>query len=81
LVFQPGDNPVLPVTNDAFNTQTYTYMYLRVLPADSQIAGLAPSWDNVHNYVLSNPSSTVGAMSRLGNPQKSAILESPKLKT
>jgi hypothetical protein len=54
LVFQPGDDPVLPVTDAAFDTQTNTYMYLRVLPTDSQIAALPPTWDNVHNYVLSN---------------------------
>ena len=54
LVFQPGDDPVLPVTNAAFDTQTNTYMYLRVLPADSHVAVLPPTWDNVHNYVLSN---------------------------
>lgn len=54
LVFQPGDNPVLPVTNQAFNPQIYTYMYLRVLPADGEIAELPPTWENVHNYVLSN---------------------------
>lgn len=54
LVFQPGDNPTLPVTANAFDTQTYTYMYLRVLPADAAIGVLAPTWDNVHNYVLSN---------------------------
>jgi hypothetical protein len=29
-------------------------MYLRVLQADSDIAALPPTWDNVHNYVLSN---------------------------
>lgn len=54
LVFQPGPDPTLPVTANAFDTQTYTYMYLRVLPADAAIGALEPSWDNVHNYVLSN---------------------------
>ncbi|OYY76029.1 MAG: hypothetical protein B7Y43_17050 [Sphingomonas sp. 28-62-20] len=54
LVFQPGDNPKLPVTNRAFDTQTYTYMYLRVLPAEADIGAMDPTWDNVHNFVLSN---------------------------
>lgn len=54
LVFQPGDDPTLPVTENAFDTQTYTYMYLRVLPADAAVGAMEPSWDNVHNYVLSN---------------------------
>lgn len=53
LVFQPGPNPVLPVTSDAFNTLTYTYMYFRVLPADETIARLPPTWENVHGHVLS----------------------------
>jgi hypothetical protein len=54
LVFQPGPDPVLPVTQNGFDTQSYTYMYLRVLPADTAIGALEPSWANVHNYVLSN---------------------------
>lgn len=70
LVFQPGDNPVLPVTNNAFNTQTFTYMYLRVLPAEPQVGALPPTWDNVHNFVLSNWESMAPCMDnwlRLGN--------------
>ncbi|MGC1497447.1 MAG: hypothetical protein WA790_16715 [Sulfitobacter sp.] len=54
LVFQPGPNPTLPVTNSKFSTQLYTYMYLRVLPADADIAALPATWDNVHNHVLAN---------------------------
>ncbi len=54
LVLQPGANPVLPMTTSAFDTQTYTYMYLRILPADDAIATMDPTWANVHNYVLSN---------------------------
>lgn len=53
LVFQPGDDPVLPVTANAFNPQVFTYMYLRVLPNDDDIAKLDPSWDNVYAKVLS----------------------------
>jgi hypothetical protein len=54
LVFQAGDHPRLPISASAFNPQVYTYMYFRVLPADEQIGALQPTWDNVHNYVLSN---------------------------
>lgn len=54
LVLQPGPNPVLPVTADAFNPLVYTYMYLRVLPADATIGALPPTWQNVHDYVLAN---------------------------
>lgn len=53
LVFQPGPDPVLPVTPNNFNPQVFTYMYLRVLPADDDIAKLPPTWANVHDKVLS----------------------------
>ncbi len=36
------------------NTQLNTYMYVRVLPADQNIAALPPTWPNVYAYVLSN---------------------------
>ncbi|MCH8620512.1 hypothetical protein [Undibacterium sp. TS12] len=36
------------------NTQTYTYAYVRVLGADSDIAALSPTWTNVYNNVLIN---------------------------
>ncbi len=52
--FLPGENPELPLTADEFNPQVYTYLTLRVLPADEAIARLAPTWDNVHRYVLVN---------------------------
>jgi hypothetical protein len=53
LVFQPGADPVLPVTTVNFDPQIFTYMYLRVLPADEQLATMAPTWQNVHDNVLS----------------------------
>jgi hypothetical protein len=53
LVFQVGANPTLPV-GDVFNPLVYTYLYLRVLPSDDNIAALEPTWDNVHTHVLSN---------------------------
>ncbi|HEY6815074.1 MAG TPA: hypothetical protein VI168_06005, partial [Croceibacterium sp.] len=54
LALQPGADPTLPVTANAFDPQTYTYITFRVLPADTSIGALPPTWDNVHNYVLSN---------------------------
>jgi hypothetical protein len=52
--FLPGDNPQLPVTSNNFNTQTETYMYVRVLPADADVAAKPPTWENVKKYVLNN---------------------------
>ncbi len=54
LVFQPGPHPRVPVTATDFDPQSFTYMYLRVRPGDADIAAMAPSWENVHDYVLSN---------------------------
>jgi hypothetical protein len=34
--------------------QTNTYMYVRTLAADSEIAQLPPTWDNVYEHVLAN---------------------------
>lgn len=53
LVLQPGNNPTLPVTANNFNPQVFTYMYLRVLPGDDELAKLEPSWENVYAHVLS----------------------------
>jgi hypothetical protein len=53
LVFQPGENPFLPITGSNFNPQVFTYMYLRVLPNDDDLAEMEPSWDNVYANVLS----------------------------
>jgi len=52
-VFQVSDNPILPV-GKVFSPLVFTYMYVRVLPDDAKIANMEPSWDNVHNFVLSN---------------------------
>ena len=53
LVFQPGENPVLPI-GSSFNPLVQTYMYLRVLPSDDEIAKMPPTWLNVHTQVLAN---------------------------
>lgn len=60
-VFQPGDNPVLPVGN-AFSPLNYTYAYQRVLPAESDIAALEPTWDNVYTHVMANWNSMAPCM-------------------
>jgi len=52
LIFQPGPNPVLPITPADFDPQVFTYMYLRVLPADDQLATMDPTWQNVRDNVL-----------------------------
>jgi hypothetical protein len=54
LALQTGDNPTLPVTANGFDPQIYTYITFRVLPSDANVGAMAPTWDNVHNYVLSN---------------------------
>lgn len=48
----PGANPALPT--DGLNSQTNSYMYVRVLPADDAIARLQPTFDNVYTHVLAN---------------------------
>jgi len=60
-VFQTGDHPTLPIGND-FTPLNYTYTYLRVLPADDDIAALPPTWDNVYNHVLANWASMAPCM-------------------
>jgi len=49
--FTPDEVPAPP---NGLNTQINTYMYVRVLPADLNIAALPPTWPNVYRYVLSN---------------------------
>jgi hypothetical protein len=39
---------------NGIDTQVNTYMYVRMRPADTVIAALAPTWDNVYAYVLAN---------------------------
>jgi hypothetical protein len=49
--FTPAEVPAPP---NGLSTQINTYMYVRVLPADPNIAALPPTWPNVYAYVLSN---------------------------
>ncbi|WP_300527476.1 hypothetical protein [Maricaulis sp.] len=64
-IFQVGDDPVLPVVSGkpqhdphapgvVFNPLVFTYVYVRVLPRDDEIAALEPTWDNVYAHVLAN---------------------------
>lgn len=48
-IFVPGPNPVAPAGVDP---QITTYAYVRTLPADTAIAALPPTWDNVYRAVL-----------------------------
>ncbi len=50
----PGENPSVPVTSADFNPLQQTYMYVRVLPSDDDIAALEPTWQNVQDKVLGN---------------------------
>jgi len=49
----PGPNPVAP-TADGIDPQVNTYLYVRVLPADKDIALLPATWENVYTHVLAN---------------------------
>ena len=72
FVLQPGPNPVLPI-GGAFAPLRFTYMYVRVLPADANYASMTPNWDNVHNFVLSNWEAMAPCMDNwllLGNQQQ-----------
>jgi hypothetical protein len=48
----PGPNPVLPT--EGLNTMLNTYMYVRILPADTGIGKLRATWDNFYAHVLAN---------------------------
>lgn len=60
-VFQPGDNPVLPIGKN-FSPLTCTYAYQRVLPAETDIGEMEPTWDNVYTYVMANWNSMAPCM-------------------
>ncbi len=69
FVFTPGG---APVAKD-IDTQLTTYAYVRTLVADSAIAALAPTWENVRYYVLRNWQAMAPCMDNwldLGNPDQ-----------
>ncbi|MES2038397.1 MAG: hypothetical protein V4495_11195 [Pseudomonadota bacterium] len=48
----PGKNA--PAPTQGLDTQANTYAYVRVRQADTAIAAMAPTWDNVYKHVLIN---------------------------
>ncbi len=57
----------------AIDTQTTTYVYVRTLPADADIAALEPTWANVHGRVLRNWQAMAPCMDNwldLGDPDQ-----------
>jgi hypothetical protein len=51
-VILTGPDPAPPP--GGIDPQTTTYLYVRTLPADANIAAMAPTWANVHEFVLAN---------------------------
>jgi hypothetical protein len=49
-----ADPSQAPDPQQGLNPLVCTYVYLRVLAADEQIAALPPTWDNVYKHVLAN---------------------------
>jgi len=82
LIFQVGPSPVLPIltgkTHDSdpgavFNPLVQTYLYIRVLPREDDVAALEPTWQNVHAKVLANFQAIAPCMDnwlRLGDEQQ-----------
>jgi hypothetical protein len=69
FILTPGQ--ATPATR--IDPQTTTYVYVRTLPADTDIAALAPSWENVHGRVLRNWQAMAPCMDNwldLGNPDQ-----------
>ena len=69
FILTPGQ--ATPATQ--IDPQTTTYVYVRTLPADTDIAALAPSWENVHGRVLRNWQAMAPCMDNwidLGNPDQ-----------
>lgn len=62
-----------PAPTEGIDTQTNTYAYVRVLAADSSIAALPASWDNVYKHVLINWNAMAPCMDNwldLANPEQ-----------
>lgn len=54
FAYVPSVAGVPPAPQGGIDPQTYTYMYVRVLPGDESTAMLPPTWDNVYQKVLAN---------------------------
>jgi hypothetical protein len=50
----PGPNPTPPPPDQGLDPELNTFMYVRVLPADDDVAKLPPTWANVYSRVLAN---------------------------
>lgn len=72
--FVPSCYPTdVPVQCQGIDTQVNPYMYVRVHPADADIATLSPTWDNVYCKVLSNWNAMAPCMDnwlRLDDPKQ-----------
>ena len=49
FIFVPGPDAAIPAT---LNPLLNTYMFVRTLPPDADIAAQEPTWDNAYRYVL-----------------------------
>ena len=70
-VLVPGQGAAIPTGLP--DPQISTYVYVRTRPADTNIAHLAPTWENVHRHVLRNWQAMAPCMDNwldLGNPDQ-----------
>jgi hypothetical protein len=70
FVFAAGQGASVP---EGVDPQSTTYVFIRTLPADDDIAHLPPTWDNVHRFVLRNWQAMAPCMDNwldLGNPDQ-----------
>jgi hypothetical protein len=70
FVLMPGQGAPAPQQIDP---QTTTYVYVRTLPGDADIAALDPTWENVHKKVLQNWQAMAPCMDNwldLGDPDQ-----------
>jgi hypothetical protein len=70
FVLTPGQGAPAPQQIDP---QATTYVYVRTLPADANIAALDPTWENVHKKVLQNWQAMAPCMDNwldLGDPDQ-----------
>ena len=71
--YVPSPVPGAAPPSNGINPQVNTYMYIRMLPADANIADLSPTWDNVYTHVLANWNAMAPCMDNwlmLDNPEQ-----------
>jgi hypothetical protein len=54
FAYVASPDPAAPPPSSGINAQVNTYMYVRTLAADKQLAGLPSTWENVYAKVLAN---------------------------